>query len=209
MASRHPFLAPVVLGTVAAGVLTAALVVPGHPRPVSAVIDLSENATSELAFRTDADGGYQAELEMDQPMVGRLYSCVAGIDTVIAPSCQGPSMPLDLSISIVGEKGPVVQDRYVADGARGGSFGGDTFAVLMDAGQLQPRTDYRLVVRSLRDGSALAPARPRLAVDIAPGQRDLETLQRVLTMAGAGLIATVALIWAAILAAMRLRKAGR
>ncbi|MBI5939238.1 MAG: hypothetical protein HY859_02300 [Caulobacterales bacterium] len=211
MAIRSPFFGPLMMATLAAGMVGAVFLVPGHPRPVSEIIDLAEGATSELAFRTDADGGYQVELEMDQPVAKRLYPCVADVDTLASPSCDGPSMPLELSILIVGEGGNVVDQRFDSEGQRGGTFAGETFIILMNAGQLEPRTDYRLVVRSLRDGSALSPARPRLTVDIAPGRRESVMVTRALALVAAGALGIIALIWAAIAAAVQRSavKAGR
>jgi hypothetical protein len=88
--------------------------------------------------------------------------------------------------------------KEIASGAsrneRGGGYG-PTITKLLGRFQGSPRTPYVLKVASLVDGSALAPANPRIIVEVHPiDYKGYFVVAQLMAMAAMG-IAAIGLIW--------------
>ena len=177
-------------------------------RPASRVdlgaLDLRPGARRAVTVKVPYSEQYDIGVEMDQATVMRLFPCVTD-PSKFGPNsgeCPNPARlwPLSLSFNLSNDGRDLTKTISASDGNAGGLYvGRETYTWQPAFVGLKGGATYTLTVRSLADGSALAPAHPRLVLDVARAGFDetvlLEDLAAELLAAG---LLLVAALWAVI-----------
>jgi hypothetical protein len=169
-------------------------------------IDLRSGASQSVTFKAGYSELYGIGLQMDQQAAKRLFPCLADPDWFSGrrASCEGGGQrawPVKLSFMLSADGEDITGDVRADTGDAGGEYGGqDTYTWQPAYVRLQQGKNYRLVVHSVSDGSALSAAHPRLVVGVVTGGGFLEglMLQHLAALFLAGVLVLAAAVWAAV-----------
>ncbi len=202
-------LALVVFGVL--GAATAQWLPSAETRPVYESIDLHQGATTAVEFRAGRTVQHEIGVEMDRLTAERLFPCTAGreyhgpID-----QCVGAKLPISLQISLF-ENGVDRSDSVSPSTSdAGGSYvfasEHQTYTWPAAYADLSSGARYRMVVKSLTDGTAAISANPRLTVEVSRLDTMDEAIIRYLGFRLALATAAVGVIWLLIGYAMNKRQ---
>lgn len=134
--------------------------------PASFPIDLRPGKEQQSpAFRVDLTTTYLIELEVERNMPFEQLNCLLGVDPGFPEHCRAIPSPVDLEWSVFASgklvaKGASHQEREGAWGPR----------ISRTVGRFQSKKgeEYLVQIKSLSDGSMLAPAKPRITIRAHP-----------------------------------------
>jgi hypothetical protein len=159
-------------------------------------IDLRPGAVRTATFRAGYDEHYAIGLRMDQQAAKRLFPCMAdpewfGGEHGVACRGYGPrAWPVALSFALFANGVDITKSIETSASAAGGEYDGQETYMWQPAFiDLHRGKQYRLLVRSVTDGSAILAARPRLVVKVVtPGFSEGMILQRLAALFIGGLM---------------------
>lgn len=190
------------LALIAFGVLGAATArwfPTAETQPVYQSIDLQQGATTTVEFRAERTVQHEIGIEMDQLAAETVFPCTAGqeyhgpID-----QCVGARLPISLQISLF--ENDIDRSSLVSPStsvAGGHYIYGEPKTYIWTAAyaDLSSGHRYRMVLRSLTDGTAALPANPRLTVWVSPVDTMGETILRYFGFWLGLAIAAIGAIW--------------
>ena len=150
-------------------------------------VDLKLGVTRSAEFRVDQNVNYLVELEVERNIPFDELNCMIGESR---KPCS--VKPVDIHWRLL--NGP----KEMAAGSSGNQTGGGygtTITKTLGRFEGSPRTPYTLEVISFVDGSALAPANPRIVVQVHPMDYKGHYVIAQLMVMGAIGIAAGGLIW--------------
>lgn len=153
---------------VVAGVIAlAAMLFRLEPTALSVPLDLRAGAVQVVEFRTRYAKPYQIGVEMDQKAAQRIVPCMADARSPSFGRCKPGELPLALSLALI-VKGSDAPTVIRGEGSKGGGSAtrDETYSMGLGATWLRGGETYQLTIRSLSDATILAPAHPRLIVEL-------------------------------------------
>ena len=166
---------------------------------VSTPVELIRGQTHTVDFTAAYHTQYDIGVEMDKKQAMRLFPCATDPSRFTPGPCE-EVFPVDLNLKLSAD-GLDVSDLLTPAGTgTGGRYGGnDTYMRVMAFVSLQPGRHYRLTWTSLKDGTALSPAYPKLVVDATSLVSETNAIRALMLMALAMVLVITGAIWAAIL----------
>ncbi|WP_421936739.1 hypothetical protein [Phenylobacterium sp.] len=141
------------------------------PVAVSFPIDLRPGVTSSPVFRAAYNEPYGVGLEVERVMPFETTNCLLGARDLTGPDYERPAYcgdtPSPVDLEWVLYEGAQTVERGRAESGQAAAYG-PTITRNLGTARLRPGHDYRIEVRSNRDASALAPARPRITLEVHP-----------------------------------------
>lgn len=189
---------------IACGIVLALMATRPAPSPVIDLgpADLKPGRMQTTSFKVNYDELYAIGLQMDQPTAKRLFPCTAdpkwfSFPRDACPKSASQVWPVELSFALFTGGQDVSRSLNMSPMGTGGHYDGRTTFTWPSAYvELRHGQPYQLTVRSLRDGSALAPARPRLVVRVVtPGFRDELALRSLAAFALAAVLVVAGGLW--------------
>jgi len=138
---------------------------------VSFAVDLRPGVSRSPAFRAAYDEPYEVGLEVDRTLPFKSTECLLGVRETSGPGdvrpgpCGEAPSPVDLEWAVY--EGAHVVARGRAEPGQAVAYG-ETITRWLGEVRLRTGRDYSVEVRSNRDVSALAPARPRITLEVHP-----------------------------------------
>lgn len=134
---------------------------------------------------------------MDQKNAKELFPCMVDGSSPDFGKCETDEFPLALSLALVadGTDEPIMMIGRDGSTAGGRYVGDETFTRDVGYAELSSGKKYQLTIRSLADGTALAPANPRLVIEVHPLDLKGEALMRALAVVVAAVLGLLAAIW--------------
>ena len=168
-AGKKTVLRGVVISTLGVlGVLACSYLGVRETQALTLPIDLRPGVTRSEPFGADYAARYEVGLQVDRKLPFETTRCLLG---EVGPdqgqgdrSCDQPS-PLALTWEVF--HGPVRVAHGGTAPGQSGAYGSDITRQIGDAA-LEPREDYVIEVTSHQDASALAPANPRVVLEVHP-----------------------------------------
>ncbi len=185
-------------------VLVLVTSLPG-PNPVIDLgpADLRLGANRNASFNAGYDELYAIGLQMDQRVTISLFPCTADPASLSLnrAACERPEVrvwPVALSFALSADGHDISRSIRMSSAAAGGEYSGSTFTWQPAYVELQRGKEYRLTVHSLRNGSALDPARPRLVMGVVtPGFLEERMLRRMAALVSGAVLVIGGLVWGA------------
>jgi hypothetical protein len=180
-------------------ILGAALVIYGSAfivlrwydwRALAVPVDLKPGTITSPEFRVDQKTRYLVELEVERNIPFDELNCLLGESISRKPCSVKPVVDIQWTL--------MSGSKEIASGAsrdeKGGGYG-PTITKTLGRFEGSPRTPYVLKMASLMDGSALAPANPRIVVQVHPiDYKGHFVIAQLIAMAAMG-VAVIGVIW--------------
>ncbi|CAL4868935.1 hypothetical protein MMA231_03224 [Asticcacaulis sp. MM231] len=201
------YIAPIALWAAAA----IAAFVAYNPPPMVAVeipVELIQGLTHTVDFTAAYDTQYDVAVEMDQKQAKRLFPCTTDPSRFTAGPCE-EVFPVDLNLKLSADRLDVSDLLTPAGTGAGGSYGGnDTYMRVVASVSLQPGRHYRLTWTSLKDGSVLSRAHPKLVINSTTRISKTNAIKWLMFMALAIVLVITGVVLATILYIRRRRTKG-
>lgn len=139
-------------------------------QPTSFPVDLGVGSTRAAKFRVSLGTTYSIFLEAERTLPFQRLTCLLGVEDSWEERCKAMSSPLKLSW-VVTSDGIRVADGN-SDKDWGGMFTTKTICRMVGEFAGGAGKTYDIQVTSLRDATALAPANPKITVQVHPSESE-------------------------------------